>query len=200
MERVILNEDGSATLRLRHVRLSFPALFTPKENEGDNGTITKKFGASFIFPRTGDEHENLKFAKQAVDHCVKTGLKGRDPGPDRKCLRSGASKPDLDGYGDDVAFISASSKDRPQVVDRACNPLVEEDGKVYGGCYVNATVRLWAQDNKFGKRVNAQLKAVQFDSDGDPFGAPKVNVEDEFSDTREQASSKASTPSVDDGL
>lgn len=33
----------------------------------------------------------------------------------------------------------------------------EADGLVYSGCYVNARIELWAQDNANGKRVNAKL-------------------------------------------
>ena len=191
--RVELNEDGSATLRLRNVRLSFPHLFTPREQKSDDGTATKKtYQASFLLPIEGDPNENLRNAKAAVMHCIKVGLKGKNPGSERVCLRSGASKGEqgLEGYDDTMFFLSASSKDKPVTVDRSKRngefvELKEEDGKLYGGCYVNATVRLWPQDNKFGKRVNAQLKAVQFYADGEPFGAPRVKAENEFGDVEE---------------
>lgn len=67
-------------------------------------------------------------------------------------------------------YVSARSKTRPSVFDQQRQELTESDGKPYSGCYVNASIELWAQDNDFGKRVNAQLRGVQFLRDGDAFG------------------------------
>ena len=77
-------------------------------------------------------------------------------------------------------FISARSKSRPTVVDRDKTPLTEQDGRPYGGCFVNAIVELWAQDNQFGKRINATLAGVQFLKDGDAFGGSRPADPDEF--------------------
>ena len=81
--------------------------------------------------------------------------------------------------------IKASTKKRPVVIDRDKTPLVEDDGKPYAGCYVNAIIRLWAQDNSYGKRINASLEGVQFHKDGEPFGAGGVSV-DEFDDFEDE--------------
>jgi hypothetical protein len=67
-------------------------------------------------------------------------------------------------------YVSAASKTRPLVLDSNKTPLTDEDGKPYGGCYVNASIEIWAQDNQFGKRINAQLRGIQFVKDGDAFG------------------------------
>jgi len=48
--------------------------------------------------------------------------------------------------------------------------LTENDNRIYAGCYVNAIVVLWAQNNNYGKRINANLLGVQFVADGSPFG------------------------------
>jgi tripartite-type tricarboxylate transporter receptor subunit TctC len=55
------------------------------------------------------------------------------------------------------------------VVGRKLEVLTEDDNKPFAGCYVNATIRLWAQDNQYGKRINAQLRAVQYVKDGAAF-------------------------------
>ena len=62
-------------------------------------------------------------------------------------------------------------------------PLTEDDNVIYGGCYVNAIIELWAQDNNYGKRINANLLGVQFHKDGEPFGGGGVSVKaDDFDD------------------
>ncbi len=170
-----------AIVKLENVRLSFPHLFQPHAMEADQ---EKKYMATFILDN--DKHGKLLdqiealIERLALDHFKKkVHFKG--------CLRDGNEKPGMDGYGDGVMFISASRKTRPAVVDRQVNPLTEEDGIIYAGCYVNATIRFWVQDNKFGKRVNAELRAVQFVKDGESFGAGPVDAESEFSAIDETA-------------
>ena len=83
-------------------------------------------------------------------------------------------------------FLNASSDKRPPVVDKDLSPITAEDDVIYAGCYVNATVRIWAQDNQFGKRVNFALRAVQFAKDGEAFGQAPVNAEEEFDDISDE--------------
>lgn len=181
--RIVENKDGSVTVRLRNVRLSFPALFKPRAFEPGKDPTHQ---ATFLMPRQGDPEKNLELVKQGIALVVKNGLRGVHPGADRVCVRSGKEKGErgIDGYNADIAYLSANSKKRPIVVDRDLTPLTGEDGRPYGGCYVNASVRLWAQDGvknpKWGKRVNAQLRAVQFWAEGEPFGESSVDANEEF--------------------
>ncbi len=168
-------EKDPALIKLTNVRLSFPHLFVAHSMEEGQ---EKKYGASFIMDN--EKHgELLDLIEDTIERLAldkwkkKTGFKS--------CLRDGNDKAEMDGYGDGVMFISASRKTRPAVVNLDPSiPLTEEDGVIYAGCYVNATIRLWVQDNKWGKRVNAELRAVQFLKDGESFGAGKVDAEDEF--------------------
>ena len=68
-------------------------------------------------------------------------------------------------------------------------PLTEDDNKLYPGCYVNVVITLWAQNNKFGKRINANLLAVQFVKDGNPFGEARVDVGSIFDDIEDDSDS-----------
>jgi hypothetical protein len=81
-----------------------------------------------------------------------------------------------------MVAISAGNPKRPTVVDRAKNPTTESDGIVYAGCYVNVILDVWAQDNEWGKRINAKLLGVQFFKDGDSFGSGATVSEDDFDD------------------
>ena len=91
---------------------------------------------------------------------------------------------DYDGYEGQWS-IKASSTRRPTVIDRDKTPLTEDDEKIYAGCYVNAIVDFWVQDNEFGKRVNANLFGIQFVKDGEEFGAGSVDVTDDFAELSE---------------
>lgn len=163
-----------AIITLPNVRLSFPHLFTAHAMEEGQ---EQKFSAAFLFDNT--EHATLLDRIEAItDRLILDEFKKKIT--IKRCLRDGNEKPELEGYGDGVSFLSASSKIRPVVVDRLRNPLVESDGKMYPGCYVNATIRLWVQNNQWGKRVNAALRGVQFVKDGTSFGAAPVDATQEF--------------------
>lgn len=182
IERTKLNEDGSATVRLRNVRLSFPALFEPRKFNDNDPNSKPTFQATFLMAKAGDPERNAELMTKAIAHVVKIGLKGKHPGKAKVCLQSGEEKGErgVDGYDADMLFTSSNARKQPTVVDRDLTQLTASDGKPYAGCYVNATIRLWAQDNKYGKRVNAQLRAVQFFADGEPFGEGGANAEEEF--------------------
>lgn len=161
-------------VKLDGVRLSFPHLFQPHSMEEGQ---EKKFSAVFLLD--DEKHATLiAHIEKLIDRCALDQYKKKISF--KRCLRDGAEKPEMDGYGEGTHFISAARKTRPAVVNRDRSPVTEEDGIIYAGCYVNASIRLWAQDNKWGKRVNAELRAVQFLRDGDSFGAGKVDPEEEF--------------------
>lgn len=169
-------KTDEAIIKLNDVRLSFPHLFKARAMEEGQ---EPKFGANFIMDNkkhaTLIEQIRKTIDRIALDHFKKkVALKGI-------CLHDGAEKGEKEGYGDDVHFISANRTTRPAVVNRDPSvPVTEADGIVYAGCYVNASVRLWVQDNKWGRRVNAELRAVQFVRDGESFGAGKVDAASEF--------------------
>lgn len=179
-------------IKLQNVRLSFPNLFKPKAiNDGE-----PKYGAAFLLNKK-DDAAQIDLVRTTMRKIAgeKFGGEAKIPKGIKACLHDGSEK-DYDGYGDEVMFISASSSQRPTVVDRNRTPLTADDGRPYAGCYVNAVIRLWVQDNQFGKRVNAQLQGVQFVRDGEAFGEKPFNAEEEFeeiADSADHSESAAST-------
>ena len=150
-------------LKIENVRLSFPSLFRRAVFNGEEG----KFGATFLLSKT-DHAEVIKKIRSGIAEVVKDRLKGSKLGPDKVCLRNGDDS-QYDGYAG-CESLKASNSTRPIVLNRDRSPLTADDGVVYAGCYVNAIIELWGQDNQFGKRVNANLLGVQFVRDGEPFG------------------------------
>jgi hypothetical protein len=68
---------------------------------------------------------------------------------------------------------SADKAGRPTVVSKTGVELTENtdrDRAIYSGCYVNAKVEFWAQDNSYGRRVNCTPLGVMFAEDGPSFG------------------------------
>ena len=159
-------------IKMKNVRLSFPSLFRKAVFSGSE----TKFEATFLLNK--EEHaETIKQIQAEIAKMLKDELKAKLPA-DKICLKDG-DEIEYDGYAGCMS-IKASSAKRPIVIGKDKSPLTEDDNVIYSGCYVNAIISLWAQNNQFGKRINASLEAVQFAKDGSPFGdgGSKASVDD----------------------
>ena len=169
-------------LKLLNVRLAFPQLFEAKTVAGEGKPAHS--GTFLIDPAD----PQVKAINAAIDATAKEkwGAKAdailkQARAADKVCLHNGDLKATYDGFPGNL-FISARNPLRPTVVDADKTPLTEKDGKPYAGCYVHVVLELWAQDNQYGKRVNATLMGVQFYKDGDSFTGGGVASEDDFED------------------
>jgi hypothetical protein len=97
----------------------------------------------------------------------------------RLAVRSGAAKASTPGFlGSYSIACGAKVENPPVLLDNYLNAagtgpqeLKRPQARLYSGCYVNAQLDFWPQDNQAGgKRVNADIKVVQFLTDGDPLG------------------------------
>ena len=179
-QQIKLDGEG-CNVKVVNARASFVTVFRPKAQSADS---EPKYSINLLLDKAADA-EGIKDLKAAIILVAEAKWgKGKVPkdvifGGGRCCLKE-ASLKEYDGYDEAHLVVSASSAKPVPVVDRDMTPLAETDGKPYSGCYVNASVRLWAQDNKFGKRVNCQLRAVQFVKDGEAFGSGTVDPSKEF--------------------
>jgi hypothetical protein len=192
-------------IKLPGVRLLYgAALF--EAQKGPNGEGDPKFSATFGIPNDSPLIAEIKagFKKVAEE---KWGAKAAEvfamlKAGDKLCLHDGAAKGDREGYAGHQ-YLSASNKLKPLVCDNAAAPgtttpriLTATDGRVYSGCFVNATIELWAQDNKFGKRINASLMGVQFARDGARLSGGGVASVDDFEAIPEAAAPVAAGASA----
>ena len=169
-------------VKLTNVRLAFPVLF---EARTVNGEGKPAFSASFLLDPADPQ---VKALNQAIEQVAKDkwGAKAEAilkqmRAQDKVALHDGDLKANYDGFPGNL-YVSARSATRPLVIDKDKSPLTEQDGKPYAGCFVNASIELWPQDNNYGKRVNASLRGVQFFRDGDHFAGGGAASEDEFDD------------------
>lgn len=163
--------------------LSFPAVFKPKPTkDGD-----PRYGVNVLLDADDPQLEDIRVAiKEAATE--KWGKKAATvlkqlQAQDRLCLHDGNLK-DYAGY-EGRMYISAASKTRPTVVDRRRNPVSEADGLIYAGAVGIVLLDIWAQDNDYGKRVNAGLAGVQFYSHGEPLAGGRPASTDEFDEFEE---------------
>jgi len=196
---------------LKNVRLSFPHLFEPSQSTDDSDP---KFRAAFLIdPNTEEGKANFRRMLTAVKAACEA--EWGDPEryktikADRVCFGKGETQVSqetgqpYDGYPG-MLFAKASSpmKRRPQVVGRRLNPVTEADGIIYGGCYVNAMLRVYTITDKKrgGNGVFATLEAVQFFRDGQPFGAGPVDVNSVFDDLGDDFADDGAAGDDDTGL
>jgi hypothetical protein len=182
-------------IKLQNVRLLYAAaLFEPQR--GPNGEGDPKHSATFGFPPDHPVVALLKAAFQKVA-TEKWGAKAGEvylalKAGNKLCLHDGDAKADKEGYKGNL-YLSASNKLKPLVIDGQLQPVAANSGLIYSGCYVNGTVQLWAQDNKFGKRINASLKGVQKLRDGPRLSGGGVSSVEEYEAIPDAAPSEGAT-------
>ncbi len=169
-------------VKIHNVRIAYAqGLFEPRAPQSGEGKA--KYNCAFLFPKDHPAVQELteaciavakaKWGAKADTHLV--AIKAADKLP----VHDGNAKPDSAGYAGNL-FMNASNDIRPTVVNVDRSPLTVADGKPYSGCYVNAIVDIWAQDNKYGKRINASLMGVQFLADGEKLAGGSVAAADDF--------------------
>nr|BDD44135.1 hypothetical protein 7 [bacterium] len=187
-------------VRIDDVRSSFLDVFQPRKF---NENSKPKFKGTFLVPET--RTEQISAIKKAIEKTINEKWPNDPPKGLKKCFRR-PTEEDLEKYPEYEGFILLSASDdmRPQVIDADRTPLAESDGKPYSGCWVNVIVRFWPQDNKFGRRINGNLRAVQFKRDDDAFStrAVPVDVNEAFDvevDEEDVSSDTGGAAAVDDG-
>lgn len=189
---------------LINVRASFLSVYEPNVQTQDDGSKRETWKANGLISKEDIESgaakakymgkvmpavEALKKASAAAKE-KKWGDKSKWPKlkPEKVFLRDGDLE-DWDGYeGNFYVSANAQLADKPAVVTnrKGKNGWIPAEpggqGSPYSGCHVNMTIVTWAQDNEHGKRVNAQLKAIQFRDDGEAFGAAPSDPNDDFDD------------------
>jgi outer membrane protein assembly factor BamB len=170
---------------IKDVRGAFLSLFEAKTVGGEGDP---RYSGAFVVEQGSANAKALAAALVAVakekwaakaDGVLKD-LKSKG----RVCYREEPLSKDGEVYEgfEGMHSLNASNKARPLVLDRDKTPLTAADGKPYSGSYMNVSLELWAQDNQYGKRINATLKGVQFVRDGDSFGGGAPASPDDFED------------------
>lgn len=173
----------SQKIMLRNVRMSFEHIFVPTKFS-DNQEA--KYSATFIIPK---DHPDLAAVKKAFLDA------GRESFPDAfkaagwpRGFACGLKDADVEtnNMGEVLAeknpaykgcyILEANSPRRPVVLNRDKSAISAEDGIVYSGCYVNASLAAAGYTFEKVKRgVKAYLNGVQFVKDGERFGQDATN-------------------------
>lgn len=169
----------SKKIMLRNVRLSYEHIFTPTKFQEN---APAKYSATFIIPKN---HPDLPAVKKAMleagQEKFPTAFTGAAWPRGYTCSLKDADV-ETNGLGEVLAeknpaykgcyVLEANSTRRPVALDRSKAAVTEDDGIIYSGCYVNASI---AADGYVYERikqgVKCYLNGVQFVKDGERFGS-----------------------------
>ena len=157
------------------IRLSYCHLNEPYGMDGQE----PKYSASIIIKKT--DKETLKAINDAVAEAKEAGKSkwnGKIPPVLKTPLRDGdVERPDDEAYKN-AYFLNASSKNKPGMVDKYVNPILDPM-EVYSGCYARVTLNFYAFNAAGNKGIACGLGNVQKLRDGDSLGGA-TRAEDDF--------------------
>lgn len=177
----------SMIIKLNNVRLAFPSLFEPSLTPLSKPGDPPKYRAKFLVSKGSPLDKEIEAAILDTAETKWGAGKGAAiiksiRGNNNKFCYQDGDNIDFDGYSGMKVLGSASpATARPLVTGRRKEVLTAADGRIYAGCYVNASVEIYGYDNG-GKGITAQLRGVQFVRDGDAFAGGRPASPNEFDD------------------
>lgn len=162
------------------VRLSYAHLFEPYSINGSE----PKYSTMILIPKSDKEtFAKIEAAQKAAAEAGKDKFNGKVPTNLRTTLRDGDEEQDTvaEPHYAGHYFMNVSSKQRPGVVDKDLNPILD-NSEIYSGCYARVSLNFFAYNTAGNKGISAGLNNVQKLADGDPLGGAGTSPESDFGD------------------
>lgn len=179
----------SEVILVSNVRLSFPHLVEPQRQVIETtGKERISYNCELLMPQ--DHPAFLKFMQvygamalekwkehaQASMQMIQSERKLRCFGRGEEKVNKKTFQP-YDGYAGHV-YITCGRDTPPQIIQADGTPIDPNNTmayqqltrKMYGGCRVNAAIKPWLQENKYGRGIRCDLVAIQFAGDDKAFG------------------------------
>lgn len=199
---------SNKTVLLLETRLRVCFMAQPYVSKNDQGQDKVSYSLVALFEPNSQAHDTLRVGIREVAQAAwgaqyETVLQ-QLAAQDRLCLHDGATKATDPTYQGKL-FISANSRTQPAalVTRNGQNVKIgpEDPMYPYSGCWANVQVNLWAQGpdgkpNKYGKRVNAEIVAVQFLRHDEAFGRGPTIVNPEEFPTMETNGADSAPPAA----
>lgn len=183
-------------ITIKDVRFSYCNLFQPKAPIGDP-TGDPKYSMTILIPKTNTAAKAA--IDQAIAQAIEAGVAGkwngvRPPQPAVPIHDGDGVRPsDGAAYGEECKgcwVITASSKDRPFVVDAQVQDIIDPS-KIYSGMWGNVSISFFAYNAGIKKGIGCGLNGVQAVRDGEPLGSRRVTAQEAFT---AEASAPAAQP------
>lgn len=157
------------------VRLSYPHVYEPYAI----GDGEPKYSVSIIIPK--EDEKTVKKIYAAVDAAIEDGKskfgKKVNTASLKLPLRDGDTEKDDEAY-ENSYFLNANSKQKPQVVDKNVDPILDEDA-IYPGVYARVSLNFYAFSVNGNRGVAVGLGNIQKIKDGPMLGG-RTKASDDF--------------------
>lgn len=167
------------------IRFSYAHVFKPyAANEGQE----PKYSAQLLIPKSDKAtYRKIKDACEAARLSSADKFGGKVPDKLKLPIHDGDGEMPNGGEYADVCkghwVINASSKDKPGIVDRDKNEILDTT-EFYSGCYGRASINFFVYNVNGNKGIAAGLNNVQKLTEGEPLGG-RSRAEDDFDDAYE---------------
>ena len=157
-------KNESATKIVVPCRISFANIWEAKSINGSD----PKYSVSCLIPKS--DKKTLAEINAAIE-AAKEEAKGKKwggkiPANLKLPLRDGdIERPDDENYAN-CMFLNANSSDKPGIVDRQVNPILDPM-QVYSGCYCNVSLSLYGFNSNGNRGVACGLGNIQWLKDGE---------------------------------
>lgn len=175
-------ENTTKVITGKDTRFSFCHIWEPESINGSD----PKYSVSLIIPKS--DTVTIEKINKAIKAAYEEGaskLKGNGKSVPalsalKTPLRDGdVDRPDDEAYANSY-FVNANSKDKPGVVDAACQTIIDR-GEVYSGVYGRASINFYAFNVNGNRGIACGLNNLQKLRDGEPLGG-RSRAEDDFAD------------------
>lgn len=167
------------------VRLSYVNLLEPREDL--NGNL--KYSCVILIDKNDkDTLSKIRAAqKEALENGKASKFNGKVPAKPKLTLRDGDEEGDLEKNPEYEGhwFMNVNSTNKPGIVDKALNPVMEAD-QVYSGVYARVSINAFPFSAQGNKGVSFGLNNVMVLGKGDRL-AGGASAEEDFADFAEDA-------------
>lgn len=170
------NQNNATKVITGVVRLSYAHIFTPQPSP-DGGE--PKYSTSILVPKS--DKATIKKIEKAIEAAIELGKSkwgGKIPKNLKLPLRDGDEEREDDEAYAGHYFFNASSKQKPGIIDRYGNEIIDST-EVYSGCYVKVSVNFYPFDKNGNRGIAAGLNNILFWEHGEPLGG-RARPEDDF--------------------
>lgn len=164
-------------------RFSYVNIFAPRKSDEGN---EPRYELTLLIPKS-----DKKTYKAIMDAIEAANVKGKSKFGDKWPAKPKNTLKDGDGYkesGDEYGpeckghwVLRASSKTKPQIVDRNCMDILDTT-EVYSGCYGRASVNFYPFLVPSNKGITCGLGNVQKLADGEALGGGRTTAANDFAD------------------
>lgn len=179
------------------VRLSYANLLQPRTPQGGGDP---KYSVTLLIPKTDvkSKADIDSSIRAAVQEGISKKWNGKQPPQIHTPIHDGdGAKENGEPFGDECHgcwVISASSKQKPGIVDSALQEIINPSD-IYSGMYARVTIRFFAYDSNGKRGIGCGLGNVMKTHDGDALSG-HASAESDFADIVQAPAPAATYPAA----